>query len=153
NFDENDAFFMAIIKGSPLRKLIEFSKGIFTEESIQKILDLVNGKSSLDNLSFEDLIITKEKKKGFMSSFFNGNKNESICIQSKIKDIISNEEAMNVVRNYFDEEAFENEFLEIAIKMGVCLDKAQKLLPDHIFSDEMLTKIDEDFKELAKKKK
>jgi len=153
NFDENDAFFMAIIKGSPLRKLIEVSKGIFTEESIQKILELVNGKSSLDNLSFEDLIITKEKKKGFISSFFSGNKNECICIQSRIRDIINNEEAMNIIRNYFDEDVFESEYLEIAIKMGVCLDKAHKLLPDHIFSDGMLTKIDEDFKELAKNKK
>ncbi|HEY5537408.1 MAG TPA: glycoside hydrolase family 3 C-terminal domain-containing protein [Acetobacterium sp.] len=153
NFDENDAFFMAMIQGSPLRKLIEFSKGIFTEESIEKILDSVNGDDSLDNLTFEDLIITKEKKKGFISSLFSGNQNNSICIQSRIKDIVNSEDAMGILRNHFEEHVFESEFLDIAIKMGVCFDKAQKLIPDDIFSNEKLLLIDRDFKELAKKKK
>jgi len=153
NFDENDAFFMVMIQGSPLRKLIEFSKGIFTEESIEKILALVNGDQSLEDLTFEDLIITKEKKKGFISSLFSGNKNDCICIQSRIKDIVNNEDAMDILRNHFEDHVFESEFLDIAIKMGVCFDKAQKLIPDDIFSNEKLLLIDRDFKELVKQKK
>ena len=114
---------------------------------------MVNGDDSLDNLTFEDLIITKEKKKGFISSLFSGNQNNSICIQSRIKDIVNSEDAMGILRNHFEEHVFESEFLDIAIKMGVCFDKAQKLIPDDIFSNEKLLLIDRDFKELAKKKK
>lgn len=153
NLNENDAFFMAIIQGSPLRKLIEFSKGILTEESIEKILDLVNGKAPLEDLTFEDLITTKEKKMGIITSLFVGNENEDICIRSQVKDIVEDENAMKILHQYFEKDAFESEFLGIAIKMGVRFDKAQKLLSDDFFSDEKLALIDRDFKELEKREK
>lgn len=152
NIDANDAFFMAMLKGSPLRKLVEFSNGIFTEESIEKILELVNTDASLEGITFEDLVAAREKKKGFINSFFGGNKDQTIGITSKVRDIVNNEDAMKILRNYFEADAFDSEFLQIAIRMGVCFDKAQKLLPDDFFSDEMLAMIDRDFKNLAKKK-
>lgn len=153
NINEEDAFFMAMLKGSPLRKLIEFSKGIFTEESIEKIIALANGVEPLDEIKFEDLIVVKEKKKGFIASLFSGNKEEGISVHSRIKEIVEYPEAMKVMHRYFEEDAFESEFLDIAIRMGVRLDKAQKLLPDDFFSDEKLKLIDRDFKELQKKNK
>ncbi|WP_050741625.1 glycoside hydrolase family 3 C-terminal domain-containing protein [Acetobacterium bakii] len=152
NLDANDAFFMAMLKGSPLRKLVEFSNGIFSEESIEKILYLVNKNASLEGLTFEDLIAVKEKKKGWINSFFSRNDDQTIGINSKVRDIVNNEDAMKILRNYFEADAFDSEYLQIAIRMGVCFDKAQKLLPDDFFSDEMLALIDLDFKNLAKKK-
>jgi beta-glucosidase len=60
---------------------------------------------------------------------------------------------MKILRNYFGDETFESDYLQMAIKMGICFDKAQKLLPDDFFSDEKLKDIDRDLKALAKKKK
>jgi|LGVF01.2.fsa_nt_gb beta-glucosidase len=151
NLTDYDAFFMAMLKGSPLRKLIEFSNGIFTEESIQRILDLVNGEDSIENLTFDDLIANKEKKKGWFSSLFGKNKSDTITITSRVRDIVNDDATMLILKKYFEADVFESEYLEIAIKMGIRFDKAQKLLPDDIFSDEKLVLIDQEFKKLGKK--
>ncbi|MGL4606508.1 MAG: beta-glucosidase family protein [Eubacteriaceae bacterium] len=152
--DPNDHFFVTLLHGSPLRKLIEFSRGLFTEESIQKILELVNGSESLEGITFEDFLVGGEaEKKGFFKGWLSQNKEDGISIHSKIREIVDNPEAMAVMHKYFDEDAFKNDLLEMAIRMGIRLDKAQKLLPDDFFSEDKLKKIEKDFKEIAQKAK
>ncbi|MBC3888527.1 glycosyl hydrolase [Acetobacterium paludosum] len=148
--DMDDAFLTAMLKNTPLRKIVEYSRGIFTEESIKKIISLVNSDVSLEGLTFEMLVDGKEKKKGFFENLFGGNKDEKISIHSKIKDLVDDDHAMVILRKYFDDETFESDYLQMAIKMGVCLDKAQKLLPEDFFSDEMLKEIDRELKEMTK---
>lgn len=149
----DDVFFMTMLKNTPLRKLIEFSRGIFTEESIEKIISLVNSKESLDGVNFETLVNSKEKKKGFFQNLFGSDKDETLSIRSKVRDLVEDDDVMVILRKYFDDETFESEYLQMAIKMGICFDKVQKLLPDEFFSDEKLIAIERDLKGLAKRKK
>jgi hypothetical protein len=82
--NKNDQFFMAMLKGTPLRKLIEFSKGLFSELSIEKIINLANSDSSLENLTFDYLIENENDKKGFFSQWFGSNDKE-LTIYSKVR--------------------------------------------------------------------
>jgi beta-glucosidase len=149
----DDVFFMTMMKNTPLRKLIEFSSGVFSERSIEKIISLVNGDESLSGIDFETLIDNQEKKKGFFMSLFGGNKETCLSIHSKVRDLVADEDVMKILRNHFDDEVFDSEYLQMAIKMGICFDKAQKLLPDDFFSDEKLMEIDRELTALAKIKK
>ena len=153
NQTREDDFFMTMLANTPLRKLVEFSNGIFTEECIDKIIELVNSDQPLEGITFEKLVNCTEKKKGFFKSLFGGNEEEYYCIQSKVRDLVEDEDVMKILRNYFGDETFESDYLQMAIKMGICFDKAQKLLPDDFFSDEKLKDIDRDLKALAKQKK
>ena len=148
-----DDFFMTMLANTPLRKLVEFSNGIFTEECIEKIIELVNSEQSLEGITFEKLVNSTEKKKGFFKSLFGGNDEEYLCIHSKVRELVEDEDVMKILRNYFGDETFESDYLQMAIKMGICFDKAQKLLPDDFFSDEKLKDIDRDLKALAKLRK
>lgn len=147
--DTDDAFLIAMLKNTPLRKIVEYSRGIFTAETIDKVVTLVNSDEPLDDLTFETLVDSKEKKKGFFENLFGG-RDENVSIHSKIKDLVENDQAMFVLRNYFDDETFASEYLQLAIKMGVTLDKAQKLLPEDFFSEKMLKEIDKELRSLAK---
>ena len=147
--DTDDAFLIAMLKNTPLRKIVEYSRGIFTAETIDKVVTLVNSDEPLDDLTFETLVDSKEKKKGFFENLFGG-RDKNVSIHSKIKDLVENDQAMFVLRNYFDDETFASEYLQLAIKMGVTLDKAQKLLPEDFFSEKMLKEIDKELRSLAK---
>ncbi|WKY49145.1 glycoside hydrolase family 3 C-terminal domain-containing protein [Eubacteriaceae bacterium ES3] len=150
SLNKNDQFFMTMLKGTPLRKLIEFSKGLFTEKSIEKIINLANSDSSLENLSFDALIENENDKKGFFSQLFGG-KDKELTIYSKVKDIVADDDAMEIIRRHFDEVVLNSEYLQMAINLGITFDKAQKLVPDEFFSDEKLYEIEKEFKSLKKK--
>lgn len=148
--NKNDQFFMAMLKGTPLRKLIEFSKGLFSESSIEKIINLANSDSSLENLTFDYLIENENDKKGFFSQWFGSNDKE-LTIYSKVRDIVADEDAMKIIRRHFDDVVLNSEYLQMAINLGISFDKAQKLVPDEFFSDEKLLAIEKEFKALKKK--
>ncbi len=150
---KEDAFFMTMLSNTPVCKLVESSNGVFTEECIDKIINLVNSDESLEGITFESLITCGEKKKGFLKNLFSRNNEEYLSIYSKVRDLVEDEDVMKILRNYFGDETFESEYLQMAIKMGVCFDKAQKILPDEFFSDEKLNAIDKDLTALAKLKK
>jgi beta-glucosidase len=145
----DDAFMIALLKNTPLRKIVEYSRGLFSEETIDKVVTLVNSDESLDELTFEMLVDRKDKKKGFFENLF-GSGEEQLSVHSKIKDLVDDDDAMAVLKNYFDDETFESEYLQLAIKMGVTLEKAQKLLPEDFFSEKMLKEIDKALRSLAK---
>ncbi|WKY45928.1 glycoside hydrolase family 3 C-terminal domain-containing protein [Eubacteriaceae bacterium ES2] len=150
DLNKNDQFFMTMLKGTPLRKLIEFSKGLFSEKSIEKIIYLTNSDASLENLSFDYLIENEDDKKGFFSQLF-GSKEKELTIYSKVRDIVADEEAMKIIRRHFDDVVLNSEYLQMAINLGISFDKAQKLVPDEFFSDEKLLIIEKEFKALKKK--
>ena len=61
-----DDFFMTMLANTPLRKLVEFSNGIFSEECIEKIIELVNSDQSMDGITLKNWLIVPRRKRVFL---------------------------------------------------------------------------------------
>lgn len=152
--DEEDDFFMALFKSTPVIKIVSYSHGFVTEEALKAVLDYINGEGETcpDLLS---LCGSEEPEKFNLKRFLDqlfGKKTESTTfnVDSKVKDLLENPEALAVLKKYCPPEYFEGEIVETVKSMGLTVRKIQRLIPDEFFPPSLLQTIDQELSDIER---
>ena len=156
--DTEDAFFMTMLHGTPVSKIVTFTNGLLSDKSVDRILEFVNGEDDSENFDIRCLFEDKEEKKNWFQSMLEGvfGKKEDdafYTVDCSVRDLMANPETRAVLAKYCPDEYMNGEIMDMIISMGVTMRKVQKLIPDEYYPYSLLTTIDEELRQIEKDKK
>lgn len=156
--DTGDAFFMTMLHGTPVSKIVTFTNGLLSDKSVDRILEFVNGEDASETFDIRCLFEDKEEKKNWFQSMLEGifgkkEDNAFYTVDCPVRDLMANPETRAVLAKYCPDEYMNGEIMDMIISMGVTMRKVQKLIPDEYYPYSLLTTIDEELRLIPKDNK
>lgn len=156
--DTEDTFFMTMLHGTPVSKIVTFTNGLLSDKSVDRILEFVNGEDDSETFDIRCLFEDKEEKRNWFQSMLEGifgkkEDNDFYTVDCPVRDLMANPETRAVLAKYCPDEYMHGEIMDMIISMGVTMRKVQKLIPDEYFPYSLLTTIDEELRLIPKDNK